>query len=101
VPAGELLTIIYPAAWTTFEGCNAEGLFVVGGPSIQSDEDLPGGIPARLWALELEKALVSRRTNLLYFRVRGDAGQHEFFVRIEKLNELLSVDLPEESIEIY
>ncbi len=96
LPAGTLLNIIYPAAWTTFEGCTSEGLYLIGGPSLVSDEDLPGDVSARLWALELDRPLVGGgRTHLLYWRVRGPAGRYQFFVRIWKLNELVTVELPE------
>lgn len=94
VPAGRLLNILYPASWTTFEGCNAEGLFLVGGPSVNSDEPLPEDIPAKLWPHALPD-IGPRVTLLLHFRVRGPEGQHALIVRAAGLNDTHSVELTE------
>src|SRR5438552_9669104 len=98
VPPGALLNIIYPVSWNTFEGCSAEGLWVIGGPSIPSDEPLPDATQARLWIYALPNALQPGITNLLYFRVSGPAGRHQMIVRMAgtALSEAHLGDLPTE-----
>jgi hypothetical protein len=94
LPAGALLNVIFPAAWSTFEGCNSQGLFLLGAAPIPSDEPLPGDVPAKLWHNSTEQLIGGGVTLLFFFRVRGEPGRYDFIVRIAGLNETHTVELP-------
>jgi hypothetical protein len=91
-----LVNMIYPTAWTLV-GCNQVGLFEIGS-SIRSDEDLPGGQPARLWMWQAPGPFRAGVSTLLWFRVNTKPGIYEVIVRAptSPLNDTHRIELEDD-----
>lgn len=96
LPAGALINLLYPRAWRTFHGCDAQGLgWIPGGPA-QSDEDLPGGVPAMLWMHKTTGTFDPGVSNLLCFVLDADPGPAQIILRIRPaLDVTHTIELPQ------